>query len=69
MGSYPMEESYSKVIDDIDYFIFSGTPKKHFMSPYDVKVLDDFLFHNTTLETIISKDTEQYKAVIYKTIN
>lgn len=66
MGSYPMEESYKRIFPEVDYFVFSGTPEKHFMSPYDVRLLDEFIRDNTTLDGVVGKNTDYYTAVIYK---
>jgi 4-amino-4-deoxy-L-arabinose transferase-like glycosyltransferase len=65
MGSYPMEASYKRILPDIDYFIFSGTPEKHFMSLYDVRVLDDFIRDNASVYNVVG-DGGEYSAVIYK---
>ena len=66
MGSYPMEESYNRILADIDYFVFSGTPEKHFMSPYDVRLLNDFIRDNTTFHAVIGDSKDYYPAVVYK---
>lgn len=66
MGSYPMDEAYSRVLGEIDYFVFSGTPEKNFMSPYDSRTMDEFIRYNTTEYAAIGGDGG-YSAVIYKT--
>ena len=65
MGSYPMEESYQRILPEIEYFVFSGTPERHYLSPYDVKLLSNYIRENTTLHAVVGKDKE-YSAVIYK---
>ncbi|MFH1835554.1 MAG: hypothetical protein ABH851_05150, partial [Methanobacteriota archaeon] len=67
MGSYPMDESYRQILPEIDYFVFSGTPEKHYLSPYDVAVINEFIREKTTIHTVIGENKD-YSAVIYKTI-
>ena len=65
MGSYPMDASYERILPEIDYYVFSGTPGRHYLTPYDIKLVNDFIRYNTTLHTFIGENKE-YSAVIYK---